>query len=46
MITPDYDYRVETSYTLHLFTICLLLCSYHSINIIKKLALRLLVFLI
>ena len=44
-MTPDYDYGVETSYILHLFTIFLLLCSYH-INIIKKLELRLLVFLI
>ena len=45
-MTPDYDYGVETSYILHLFTIFLLLCSYHIINIIKKLELRLLVFLI
>ena len=27
-MTPDYDYGVQTSFTLHLFFILLLLCSY------------------
>ena len=38
-MTPDYDYGIQTSYTLQLFYIIFLLCSCYVNDMIKKLEL-------
>ena len=46
MMIRNYDHEVQTSYTLYLFFIFLLLCLYYDTDLIKRLQLCLLVTLI